>query len=56
MQACCEHGSQYLCTGGILKCDGESAAAAALCQNVLARPCLEKHPTIDCCHKHIPHH
>lgn len=48
--------ARYLCTGSILQCDGESAAAAALCQDVLTRSRLEKRPTVKRRHKHITYH
>lgn len=46
----------YLGAGGVLQCDCESAAAAALCQDVLTRPRLEKNPTVECGHKHVTYH
>lgn len=44
----------YLWTCCILQCDGKSVAAATLCQHILTRPGLEKHPAIKRGHKHIP--
>lgn len=52
----CAAVSFYLCAGRVLQCDGESAAATALCQHVLARPGLEEHPAVERGHEHVPHH
>lgn len=47
---------RYLCTGGVLQRDGESAAAAALGQDILTRPRLEEHPTVKCRYKDVTYH